>query len=266
MKADDIIAALRRRYRPPEWAFFDEIRSGTGYDYSSLTGHPAKHSVEKRLDAWAFHLWPSGGYQPTGFEVKISRSDFLRDVKNGHKRGRYLELCQFFYYVVPAGLVKASEVPDEAGLLTVSDLAGRASVLKPAPHRDMPAAEWDFFAAVCRRVGEAGWPRYETALLDVYRRSVKAMGLTVTPEDEAEIERIGDVGSVVNALGRRFGTADADGNYVLLTHKGFDHLMVRLDAGAFALFQRWLTEVYKAGKLPEEAMAELLAGDMVARR
>ncbi|OFW64546.1 MAG: hypothetical protein A2Y74_07650 [Actinobacteria bacterium RBG_13_63_9] len=130
----------------------------------------------------------------------------------------------------------------------------------------MPAAEWDFFAAVCRRVGEAGWPRYETALLDVYRRSVKAMGLTVSPEDEAEIERIGDLSSVVNALGRRFGaTADADGNYVLLTHKGFDHLMVRLDAVAFALFQRWLTDVYKTGKWPEEAMEELLAGTVAPK-
>ena len=151
-----------------------------------------------------------------------------------------------------------------AGLITAT--LSRLKLVKPAPHREIPAPEWDFFAAICRRVGEAGWPRYETALLDAYRRSVSAMGLTVTPEDEAEIERIGDLGSVVNALGRRFGAADADGNYVLLTHKGFDHLMVRLDAVAFALFERWLADVYKAGKWPEEAMAELLAGDMVARR
>ena len=116
--------------------------------------------MEKRLDAWAFHLWPSGGYQPTGFEIKVSRSDFLRDLKKDRKRGRYLELCQYFYYVVPSGLVTASEVPAEAGLITAT--LSRLKLVKLAPHREIPAPEWDFFAAICRRVGDAGWPRFTT--------------------------------------------------------------------------------------------------------
>ena len=157
MKASKIIAALRQRYHPPEWAFFEEIRCGTGYGDGRSPGRSA-NGVEKRLDAWAFHLWPSGGYQPTGFEIKASRSDFLRDLKKDGKRARYLELCQFFYYVVPSGLVKASEVPADAGLMAV-DLEGRMRILKEAPHREMPPPEWAFFAAICRRVGDAGWPR-----------------------------------------------------------------------------------------------------------
>ena len=160
MKAGEIMALLRARYRPPEWAFFEEIRCGTGYTYGGIPVGTAETKVEKRLDAWAFHLWPTGGYQPTGFEIKVSRSDFLRDLKKPAKRSRYLELCQFFYYVVPSGLVKASEVPADAGLLGAT--LSRLTVMKPAPHREIPPPEWEFFAAICRRVGDAGWPKYST--------------------------------------------------------------------------------------------------------
>ena len=169
MKASEVVEALRKRYHPPEWAFFDELRAGTGYDYGHKTG------VEKRLDAWAFHLWPSGGYQPTGFEIKVSRSDFQRELRKAkenresnarvfdllNRKGkgsleRYMEICQFFYFVTPANLVLPREVPDDAGLIWVYPQAG-CRFKKAAPPREMPEPEWDFFAAVCRRVADAGW-------------------------------------------------------------------------------------------------------------
>ena len=171
MKVADIITVLRGRYHPPEWAFLEELRAGTGHDYGYKGG------VEKRLDAWAFHLWPSGGYQPTGFEIKISRSDFQRELRKADeierfnashpllpthlkKKGkteRYMALCQFFYYVTPANLILAREVPDEAGLIWA--YSGRTRIVKKAPQREIPPPEWDFFAAICRRVGDAGWQK-----------------------------------------------------------------------------------------------------------
>jgi len=177
VKASDIIVALRGRYHPPEWAFFEEVRAGTGYDYDRSAG------VGKRLDAWAFHLWPSGGYKPSGFEIKVSRSDFRRELRKAvevgtfnaqpivlkvprlKKKGkteRYMEICQFFYYVTPANLVLPREVPDEAGLIWVYP-NGRTVMKKKPPYREIPPPEWDFFAAICRRVGDAGWPSISKA-------------------------------------------------------------------------------------------------------
>ena len=156
MEATEILEALRGRYHPPEWAFFEELRAGTGYDYGRRNADGQKVGVEKRLDAWAFHLWPSDGYQPTGFEIKVSRSDFLREQKKVGKTDRYMALCQFFYYVTPANLVLPREVPDDAGLIWVYPGQPTRTKKKP-PHREMPAADWDFFAAICRRVGNAGW-------------------------------------------------------------------------------------------------------------
>jgi hypothetical protein len=155
MKTADILELLTARYKPPEWAFFKELRTGTGYNWSGyVQGNRVNKNVERRLDAFAFHLWPSGGYRPTGFEVKVSRSDFLHDLKQPAKRARYLALCQYFYYVVPSGLVQPEEVPEEAGLLWVYE-SGRIKTVKYPPLRDIPLPEWDFFAAICRRCSGA---------------------------------------------------------------------------------------------------------------
>lgn len=152
MTATDVLNALSRSYRPPEWAFFEELRTGTGYNYGQRIRYGGGKDVERRLDAWAFHLWPMGGYCPTGFEVKVSRSDFLREMGKQDKTTRYMELCQFFYYVTPKALVQPDEVPESAGLIWVNGRGCR--IKKRAPHRDIPQPEWAFFAAVCRRVNE----------------------------------------------------------------------------------------------------------------
>jgi hypothetical protein len=50
------------------------------------------------------------------YEVKVSRSDFLSDIRSGKWRG-YLDHCHRFYFAVPSGMVKKEEMPEEAGLI-----------------------------------------------------------------------------------------------------------------------------------------------------
>lgn len=49
----------------------------------------------------------------TGYEVKISRSDFLRDAKFY----TYEELCNCLYIVCPKGMIDRTEVPESVGLM-----------------------------------------------------------------------------------------------------------------------------------------------------
>ncbi|WP_128083539.1 hypothetical protein [Paenibacillus sp. DMB5] len=49
----------------------------------------------------------------SGYEVKVSRSDFLRD----DKWMGYLPLCHEFSFVCPAGLIKPEELPEQVGLI-----------------------------------------------------------------------------------------------------------------------------------------------------
>lgn len=153
MQAADVIAALRHCHRPPEWVFFDELRAGTGY----------AADAEKRLDAWAIRCYKTAlkRGQPTGhvrvaYEVKVSRSDWLRELKshglfgNRPKRDKALSLCNLFYFAVPAYMVKPIEVPEDSGLVYVhSD--GSVEIVKDAPWRDAQPPSLSFLAAVARR-------------------------------------------------------------------------------------------------------------------
>ncbi len=68
-----------------------------------------------QFDCWVAHkTW--GTPTCTGFEVKVSRSDFLDD----RKWQDYLPYCQAFYFVSPAKVIRAGEVPAEAGLMWAS--------------------------------------------------------------------------------------------------------------------------------------------------
>ena len=49
----------------------------------------------------------------TGYEVKVSRSDFLRDAKFY----TYEELCNCLYIVCPKGMIDRTELPESVGLM-----------------------------------------------------------------------------------------------------------------------------------------------------
>jgi hypothetical protein len=69
-------------------------------------------SGARRLDAWAMaKSWSP--WRTYGYEIKVSRSDFLNDLKWDH----YLPVCHEFYIAVPAKLVVPEELPANVGLL-----------------------------------------------------------------------------------------------------------------------------------------------------
>lgn len=66
----------------------------------------------KILDGLAIRKsWTSPCF--TGYEVKISRGDFLRDVKFY----TYEELCNCLYIVCPKGMIDRTELPESVGLM-----------------------------------------------------------------------------------------------------------------------------------------------------
>lgn len=144
LTAADILAVLECRYAPPEWVFFRELRLGTGYG--------GKHNKwERRLDAWAINCYPSKGLLRVAFEVKITRSDFLAELKQPEKRQQGMEVSNLFYFVTPKGLVRSrDELPTECGLIEVVDGVCRQ---RWSPwSRDCPPPPWRFVASLARRV------------------------------------------------------------------------------------------------------------------
>ena len=60
--------------------------------------------------------WKSYGNKSCVIEVKVSRGDFLGDGNKEHRKGPD-GMGNWRYFLVPKGLVEASEVPDTWGLL-----------------------------------------------------------------------------------------------------------------------------------------------------
>lgn len=54
-------------------------------------------------------------------EVKVSRRDFLADTKKPHRNGETLGVGNHRFYVVPQGLIEIEELPDNWGLVEITE-------------------------------------------------------------------------------------------------------------------------------------------------
>lgn len=141
--ADLLLGFLHARYVSPtqEWIFFGELRAGSGYDYGA----------DQRIDAWAMNCWPSKKFLKIAYEIKVSRADFLREIKEPKKRLFALSVSNEFYFLTPPGLLSLSEIPEECGWMTV-DQDGAFKTHKKAPWRACGGPSWRFIASLGRRL------------------------------------------------------------------------------------------------------------------
>lgn len=119
MKANIILDILRRKHS--EDTFVPECKDGpTSYGYL-------------RMDAWVMkNSWANLRF--IGYEIKVSRSDFLNDEK---WRG-YLNYCNQFYFVTSSKeIIDRDELPKEAGLIVASKNGRSSRTVKKSPFRDI---------------------------------------------------------------------------------------------------------------------------------
>ena len=68
------------------------------------------------------------------YECKVSRSDYLKDIKSG-KYKKYLEHCNRLYFAVTYGIAKVEEIPENVGLIVRGENGW--STVKAAKKRDV---------------------------------------------------------------------------------------------------------------------------------
>ena len=72
------------------------------------------------FDAVAMHTWQSKRHLLDIFEIKASRGDLLRELKDPDKSAPALALADRFWLVIPAGIDKGLDIPPEWGILAAS--------------------------------------------------------------------------------------------------------------------------------------------------
>lgn len=160
MNESDVTEVLSLHFRPPVWAFLPQVRNGTGW---------AKQ-IPRTADALAMCLWPSRGIALHGIEIKVSRSDWLAELKNPAKAEDFFNVCDRWWVAAPKpvcdDIVKKGELPSTWGLLKCED---KVKVVTPAPPLKPKPMDNLMLAAIMRRLQECASP--EAALKDAEARS-----------------------------------------------------------------------------------------------
>lgn len=137
----EVMRRLRARFADTGYAVLAEVADGTG----------AKQS--RWADALTMSLWPSRGLELIGFEIKVSRSDWIKELNSPGKAEAVCKYCDRWYVVVGnADIVKPGELPSTWGLM-VPDGEG-LKIAKQAPELSPVALDRAFVAAIMRRCAE----------------------------------------------------------------------------------------------------------------
>lgn len=167
-------ALLRKRYDDQRgaWVYLTEVRNATGYKANSA------------VDALALSLWPSRGIELHGHEIKVSRGDWLRELKDVRKSQPIQRYCDRWWLVIgDPDIVQPGELPPTWGLMAVK--GGRLVAVKEAPK--LEREEWSptfvaaFFRGFMKDI-EHGWVRKDVhAKLEQDLRNLE-------PEIEARVQ------------------------------------------------------------------------------
>lgn len=126
MTEADVLALLRQKLTKPgnggagEYALLPQVRNAAGFNAS------------RTFDAVAVSLWPSRGFSIHCYEVKCSRSDWLRELKEPAKAEAAARHCDRFSIVAAdSTIVRNGELPPTWGLLVVHGESLRTVVAAP---------------------------------------------------------------------------------------------------------------------------------------
>ena len=139
----DLVERLRAKYPAPAWVVLTGVRTAPGI--RATFGY---------MDALAMSVWPSRGLELYGFELKSSRSDWLRELKKPQKGENFFKYLDHWYVVAGSDqVVKVEELPPGWGLLVPY---GRGlKIAKDPGLGGLPAEPGRLFlASVLRRFSE----------------------------------------------------------------------------------------------------------------
>lgn len=139
------------------------------------------HNTRRIADLIALDVWPSKGHEIHGHEVKVSRSDWLAELRDPEKSAAFRRWCDRWWLVVPdASIVKPGELPPGWGLMVavpkqvwrsspegggmVDGPGWKIRVRKPGPKLTPEPIPLSFMASLMRAAAKTAETRGRSAL------------------------------------------------------------------------------------------------------
>lgn len=182
MTAPSLIDLIRKRHFGPAWIVLEEVPNATGT------------MANRRADALAIGLWPSHKFPIIAYEIKISREDVKRELKDPSKAdaiGKYAD--EFWLVISDEAIIDGLVIAPTWGIL--APRKGILRVVRKATKLDPAPVSRAFVAALIRNVCGSWVPKHEHEALaqaqreDVMRELVRD-GQAIADSNEIEIERL----------------------------------------------------------------------------
>lgn len=150
VKTPQLLELLRQRFCMEQgYALLENVANGVGL----------KANGRRRFaDALAMEQWGKSGHYLHGFELKCSRADWLRELKDGNKADSVYRYCDFWWVVVgDPSILKDGELPKGWGLLAPRGEGSFTTLLtyvEAERQRDVAVHDRAFVASIFRRAKE----------------------------------------------------------------------------------------------------------------
>lgn len=164
---NDLHEAVRNSYPAPNFTYMREVRDATGFD------------AVRSADGIAVGMYRSCGRMIHGFEMKVSRSDWQKELSNAAKAESLMRYCHQWSLIVPdASIVKDGELPVTWGLGIPYQSRSNAPVkikwiVKPPPLEPI-AFSMVFLTALIYAASKIDEGDRQKALQDEYDRGLKS--------------------------------------------------------------------------------------------
>ena len=180
MTSEDIKRALSEKH--VKEFFLTEVKNGSTF----LSNHLCM------IDALA--IYKSWSQQRiVAYEIKVSRSDYLRDNKiNG-----YLKYCHELYIICPHGMIQPAEVPIEIGLMWCNPKTNKITTKRKSLFRHIEPDADLLYYIIMYRLQSDRYPFHSSKAAYFRewlagRESNKQLGREVTTKMAMEIRRLND--------------------------------------------------------------------------
>ncbi|NIL77158.1 hypothetical protein [Rhodococcus sp. B10] len=216
-------------------------RFGAGYTKLTQVRAATGHFDANTADMMVMGEWPSTGNELHGFEVKVSRADWLNEVKNPHKNDSVKSYCDRWWLVIAdESMVRVGELPDDWGMMAFQGRNRKLKVVKKAPKLAPKPMDHCFVASLLRHNDKDAVPI--DLHLDRIRDAYRDAEVELKTKHHALFE-------FVRTLSTGFGVR-------IKEHKEYDYSK----PGRHKIFSRWIAEIKGTylGEQRAEDLVELL--------